>query len=206
MNIKTTLLLLLLAIAGTVCCCHTCTTNKQYVPPLSGEALHPLKELRLLQQNEKRYNKHIRQLQQESHTLKQQLEQSLEQLAIKRVQYKKLATQLLEETARQQQDSSAAAMPHTQVMLTQLETTSAEKDAACDSVLVLQDKLLAVKDSAIAYTGRQYHLASILSERVLKENRVLTGQVKKQKRTATFFKLAATVIAAVFISDKLSPD
>lgn len=206
MNIKTTLLLLLLAITGTIFCCHTCTTNKQYVPPLSGEAVHPLKEIRLLQQNEKRYNNHIRQLEQESNTLKQQLEQSLEQLAIKRIQYKKLATHLLEETAREQPDSSAAAMPHTQVMLTQLETTSAEKDAACDSALVLQDRLLAMKDSAIAYTGRQYHLASILSERVLKENRVLTGQLRKQKRTATFFKLAATVLAAVFLSDKLSPD
>ena len=205
MNIKTTLLLLLLAITGTIFFCHTCTTNKQYVPPLSGEAVHPLKEIKLLQQNEKRYNNHIRQLEQESNTLKQQLEQSLEQLAIKRIQYKKLATHLLEETAREQPDSSVD-VPHTQVMLTQLETTSAEKDAACDSALILQDRLLAMKDSAIAYTGRQYHLASILSERVLKENRMLIGQVRKQKRTATFFKLAATVLAAVFISDKLSPD
>ena len=205
MNIKTTLLLLLLAITGTIFCCHTCTTNKQYVPPLSGEAVHPLKEIKLLQQNEKRYNNHIRQLEQESNTLKQQLEQSLEELVMKRVQYKKLATQLREETAREQPDSSVD-VPHTQVMLTQLETTSAEKDAACDSALILQDRLLAMKDSAIAYTGRQYHLANILSERVLKENRVLTGQLRKQKRTAMFFKLAATVIAAVFISDKLSPD
>lgn len=205
MNIKTTLLLLLLAITGTIFCCHTCTTNKQYVPPLSGEAVHPLKEIKLLQQNEKRYNNHIRQLEQESNTLKQQLEQSLEELAVKRKQYKKLATHLLEETAREQPDSSVD-VPHTQVMLTQLETTSTEKDFACDSALALQDRLLAVKDSAIAYTGRQYHLANILSERVLKENRVLTRQVRKQKRTATFFKLAATVIAAVFISDKLSPD
>lgn len=205
MNIKTTLLLLLLAITGTIFCCHTCTTNKQYVPTLSGEAVHPLKEIKLLQQNEKRYNNHIRQLEQESNTLKQQLEQSLEELVMKRVQYKKLATQLREETAREQPDSSVD-VPHTQVMLTQLETTSAEKDAACDSALALQDRLLAVKDSAIAYTGRQYHLANILSERVLKENRMLIGQVRKQKRTATFFKLAATVLAAVFISDKLSPD
>ena len=205
MNIKTTLLLLLLAITGTIFFCHTCTTNKQYVPPLSGEAVHPLKEIKLLQQNEKRFNNHIRQLEQESNTLKQQLEQSLEELVMKRVQYKKLATQLREETAREQPDSSVD-VPHTQVMLTQLETTSAEKDAACDSALILQDRLLAMKDSAIAYTGRQYHLASILSERVLKENRMLIGQVRKQKRTATFFKLAATVLAAVFISDKLSPD
>ncbi len=145
MNIKTTLLLLLHAITGTIFFCHTCTTNKQYVPPLPGEAVHPLKEIKLLQQNEKRYNNHIRQLQQESNTLKQQLEQSLEQLAIKKAQYK---------TTREQPDSSVD-VPHTQVMLTQLETTSAEKDTACDSALALQDRLLAVKYSAIAYTGKK---------------------------------------------------
>ena len=201
MNSKTTILLVLLAITGTVFFCRTCITKEQYIPPLPG---HPIKEIKLLQQNEKRYNQHIKQLQQESSTLKQELAQSLEQLAVKRIQYKNLAKQLLNET--QQPDTGSAEVCHTQALITQLETGSIEKDVACDSALAIQGRLLVIKDSAIAYTGRQYHLANNTAARVMQENWALTRQVRKQKRTTTFFKLAATVLAAVFISDKLSPD
>lgn len=201
MNSKTIILLLLLAITGTVFFCRTCTTKEQYVPPLPG---NPLKEIKPLQQNEKRYNEHIKQLQQESSTLKQKLSQSLEQLAVKRIQYKNLAKQLLNET--QQPGTGSVEVSHTQALITKLETKSTEKDVACDSALAIQGRLLVIKDSAIAYTGRQYHLANNTAARVMHENWILTRQVRKQKRTATVFKIAATVLTALFITDKLSPD